>query len=205
MGTSTLMDLIGSSVVGGILFLMALRLNASAAETSSIYHGELKLQQDLTTLVRIIEYDFRKIGYCNDYRKIAEPSAANLYADSMGFKFLTDVDSDGNVDSIYYFLGSPDEVSYTTNPRDRLIYRAVNGEAPQGWDLGVTQLRFTFFDALGDMLTFPISDPREIFSMEISLALESQNPQNMEYTNDPSAYQVFWRQIRLVSRNLHNR
>ncbi len=205
MGQTTLIDIIGSFIVGGILFIMALRMNAGAVETSSVYHTELNLQQNLTTLVEIIEYDFRKIGYCADYEKIPEPTRANLLADSTEFKFLTDVDNDGELDSIHYYVGPPSELTETTNPRDRYIYRVVNDQTPTGWDLGVAQFRFKYYDPLGQLLTFPISDPRAVHAMEISITLESTDPMDQEYVNDPSAYQVFWRQIRLASRNLRNR
>jgi hypothetical protein len=205
MGANTILDIVGSFVVGGIVFMLAMRLNAAAVETSSVYHGELKLQQDLTTLVGIMENDFRKIGYCADPKKIPEPACANMRADSTCYKFLTDLDSDGEVDSIFYYMGGTDELAETPNPRDCYLYRVVNDGAPQGWNLGITRFRFRYFNALGDTLTFPIAEPREVYSMEISIALESPEPLEQQFVNDPSAYEVFWKQIRVASRNLRNR
>ena len=205
MGANSMLDIVGSFIVGGIVFLMAMRLNAAAVETSTVYHGELKLQRNLTTLVAVMEHDFRKIGYCADHKKIPEPARANLLADSTSYKFLTDLDSNGSLDSVYYYVGGPSELTDTPNPRDRYLYRVVNDGTPEGWNLGVTRFRFRYFNALGDTLTFPISEPREVYSMEISIAMETADPIDQEYTNDPSAYEVFWKQIRVASRNLRNR
>jgi len=205
MGANSMLDIVGSFIVGGIVFLIAMRLNAAAVETSTVYHGELKLQQNLTTLVEIMENDFRKIGYCADHKKIPEPSRANMLADSTRYKFLTDLESDGSLDSVFYYVGGPSELTDTPNPRDCYLYRVVNDGTPEGWNLGVTRFRFRYFNALGDTLTFPISEPREVYSMEISIAIETAEPTELEYTNDPSAYEVFWKQIRVASRNLRNR
>ena len=205
MGGNTILDIVGSVIVGGVVFMMAMRLNAAAVETSTVYHGELKLQQNLTTLVSVMENDFRKIGYCADHKKIPEPSRANLLADSTRYKFMTDLDSDGQLDSVFYYVGPASELTGTANPRDRYLYRVVNGGTPEGWNLGVTRFQFRYFNALGDTLTFPIAEPREVYSMEISIALESADPVDQQYVNDPSAYEVFWKQIRVASRNLRNR
>jgi len=205
MGANSMLDIVGSFIVGGIVFLIAMRLNAAAVETSTVYHGELKLQQNLTTLVEIMENDFRKIGYCADHKKIPEPSRANMLADSTRYKFLTDLESDGSLDSVFYYVGGPSELTDTPNPRDCYLYRVVNDGTPEGWNLGVTRFRFRYFNALGDTLTFPISEPREVYSMEISIAIETAEPSELKYTNDPSAYEVFWKQIRVASRNLRNR
>jgi len=205
MGANSMLDIVGSFIVGGIVFLMAMRLNAAAIETSTVYHGELKLQRNLTALVGVMENDFRKIGYCADHRKIPEPARANLLADSTRYKFLTDLESDGSLDSVFYYVGGPSELSDTPNPRDCYLYRVVNDGTPEGWNLGVTRFRFRYFNALGDTLTFPIGEPREVYSMEISIAMETADPIDQKYTNDPSAYEVFWKQIRVASRNLRNR
>lgn len=205
MGASTMMDMIGSFVVGGLLFLMALRLNASAVEESSVYNGNLILQQNMTTAVNMIETDFRKIGYCRDWRLISDPSLSIRIADSTRLRFWTDLGNDGTLDSLTYYVGSTSELTDTPNPRDRYLYRQENAEAPQRMNLGVTQFQLRYRDAEDSVIAFPIVDPREINSMELSIAIESSFPLQQQYMNDTSQYQVFWRQIRLVTKNLRNR
>jgi type II secretory pathway component PulJ len=213
VGTSTIFDIVTSTVIGGMLLLMALRLNAQAIETNAIYQDNLNLQEGLVALVDIVEYDFRKIGYCSDFTKISPPNTSIVSADSNSIKFLTDIPSnpndmgDGIVDTVYYYLGN---VSMNpNNPRERYLYRVVNGQATKGWSLGVTRFALQYFDALGDTIPFPVSDPKLIYTLEVNLSLESPAPLTAIQYHDSLAaqedFKVYWKQIRLASRNLRNR
>lgn len=199
MGFNVILDIIGSTIIGGLLMLILFRLNDAATENTYNYGGELTSQQNLTTTVEILENDFRKIGYCADWNKIPIPSDAILDADSTRISFLTDVNSDGNVDSLKYYLGPLSELSGTPNPRDRLLYRVVNNEPAIGVNLGITQFKLIFFDALGDSISLPMEDTGEITSIEINISVENTSGYDNKYST------VFWRQIRLAARNLQNR
>ena len=125
MGFSTIIDIVGSIIIGGTLMLILWRLNDAATENTYNYSGELSLQQNLATVAMVIEYDFRKIGYCADWNKIPDPTKSIVLADSNKIKFLTDVatpsdpEGDGIVDTMYYYLGPASELTATENPRDR--------------------------------------------------------------------------------------
>ena len=213
MGTSTIFDIITSTVIGGMLLLMALRLNAQAIETNAIYQNNLNLQQGLVVLVDIVENDFRKIGYCKNWSLISPPNMAIVYADSNSIKFLTDIPSsptdfgDGIVDTVFYYTGSTGGNPH--NPKEKPLYRVVNGNTSSGWNLGVTRFALRYYDALNDTLTFPIADPKLIYTLEINISLESPAPlTDIQYHDSTGAAQdskVFWKQIRLASRNLRNR
>ncbi len=205
MGTGTLMDMVGSFALGGFLLLICLRLNAQANEAANLYNSNLILQQSITTAVSILEEDFKKIGYCRDWTKIPDPSKSLRLAQPTKIRFLTDVGNDGSLDSITYWIGTTGELSATPNPRDRFLYRQVNTTAPTRMNLGVSQFSFQFSDAENDPLAFPIADPRLVYYMQISLKVESGYPITQEYMADSTQYEVFWRQIRLVTKNLRNR
>ena len=205
MGFSTIIDIVGSIIIGGTLMLILWRLNDAATENTYNYSGELSLQQNLATVAMVIEYDFRKIGYCADWNKIPDPTKSIVLADSNKIKFLTDVatpsdpEGDGIVDTLYYYLGPASELTATENPRDRMLYRVVNSETPNGSNMGVTQFKMVYFNALGDTIGFPITVPGEIASMEINVTVENTAAYDQKYSS------AFWRQIRLVARNLRNR
>ncbi|MGB5288749.1 MAG: hypothetical protein WBQ32_13270 [Ignavibacteriaceae bacterium] len=199
MGFATIFDIIGSIIIGGILMMITWRLSDAATEKTYNNSGELSLQQNLTTVAQILETDFRKVGFCADYNKFPDPSKAIVYGDESRITFLADVDLDTNMDSIRYYLGPTSELSATPNPRDRLLYRIVNNEPVVSSNLGVTQFRLVFFDALGDTLPPPITTPGIISSLEINLAVENVAAYDTAYTG------AFWRQIRLVARNIRNR
>ena len=96
MGFSSLIDILGSTIIGGMLMVILFRLNDAGIENTYNNSGELTSQQNISTVVQILENDFRKIGYCEDWEKIPIPSQAIIMADSNKIKFLTDVDSNGN-------------------------------------------------------------------------------------------------------------
>jgi len=201
MGFSDILDLTGSIIIGGLIMLILFRMNDAAVENVYNNGGELSLQQNLSVTATVLENDFRKIGYCADWKKIPDPSKSILLADSTRIKFLTDIveNGTGNVDSIYYYLGPTSELTQTPNPRDRFLYRVVNNESPKGINLGVTQFKLIYFDAVGDTINFPITVPSEVYTIEINLTVENVAGYNEKYSS------AFWRQIRLVARNLRNR
>lgn len=199
MGFSTIIDIIGSMLIGGMLLMILFRMNDAAVENTYVYGGELLVQQNLVEVVSLLEYDFRKIGYCADWQKIPDPSQAILAADSNDITFLTDLNSDGNVDTLRYFTGPTSELSGTSNPRDIMLYRVENNETPKGANLGVTQFKLLYFDAIGNVINFPITQPGQIYTMQINITVENTEAYDENYSS------AFWRQIRLAARNLRNR
>ncbi len=199
MGFSTLIDILGSTIVGGMLLMILFRLNDAATQNTYNYGADLIVQQSLVEVVQLLEYDFKKVGYCRDWTKIPDPSQAILLADSTRVRFLTDTDNDSNVDTMYYYVGLPDSLSGTPNPRDRMLYRVVNHDTPGSANLGITQFRLNYFNALGQQMSFPISNLSQIQTIQLSITVE----RSYAYANDYS--KVFWRQIRLAARNLRNR
>ncbi len=209
MGFSTLLDIIGSTVIGGLLLMILFRMNDSAIENNYNFSGEKIVQQNLVDLVKLVEYDFRKIGYCADYTKIPDPTKSIVQADSNSITFLTDIITsagtygDGIVDTIKYFVSDKSQLSATPNPNDRLLYRRVNNETLRGSNLGVTQFKLTFFDANEDTIkTMPSSPPLGIVTMQIDIAVENPYAYGNNYSYDK---RVIWRQIRLAARNFTTR
>jgi len=205
MGYSTLIDILGSIMIGGILLMILLRLNDAAVANSFQYNADLIIQKNLVEVVSLLEFDLRKIGYCADWQALPNPARAIIAVDSNSISYLTDVptvahpNGDGIVDTLSYFLGPASELAATPNPRDRMLYRRENSGANLGSNMGVTEFKFKFFDTFGAEIPFPISVPGEIQSMQIDLALEDVAAYDEQYKR------VFWRQIRLAARNLGNR
>ncbi len=199
MGYSTILDIIAGLLIGGIMLLTLNRINETAVSNQFYYNNDRIIQKNLVSLVEEVEYDFKKIGYCKDPMKFPDPSKAIRAADSTSIKFYTDVDNDGNIDSVRYYIGSTSELSSTPNPKDRLLYRVVNNETPYSSNLGITEFRLVYFDVFGDTIDFPILVPGEISFMEISVKLE--NP----FAYDNNYAEAYWRQVRLAAKNLKNR
>jgi hypothetical protein len=204
MGTSSLLDIIGSFLVAGILLLMGLQLNATAMEVKAVYSQNYNLQTNLTTVVDIMESDFRKIGYCRDWRRVADPTQSIRIADSNRIRFRCDYNNDGHLDSVTYAVSSPNKLLDTPNPYDMLLYRVLNTDTTV-LRLGITQFRFTYRDGEDSLIAFPITNPRLVYYMTITVAVSNPAPYVDQFSNDPSKYQVYWKQMRLITKNLANR
>jgi hypothetical protein len=214
MGSQTILDLIASSLVFGSLMLIALRLNGTTMERMQSYREDLLVQQNLVEIAKLLEYDFRKIAYCADYNKISSPTLAIRYADTSKITFWTDFPTtsypqgDGNLDSLTYYVGPTSELADTPNPNDKLLYRVENNSTPVGVNLGVTIFNIQYFDALRNKLNTPVADPRQVQYLQITIQTEHPIKWTKYYntaTYDTVYQSAFWRQVRLVAKNLNNR
>ena len=200
MGYSTILDIIGSVIIGGLIMLILFRLSDAASKNTYNNSEEYSVQTYLTTIVGIIEYDFRKIGYNADYTKTLPPNSTFiLSAGQNSISFLTDANSDSVYDTLSYYIGPTSELASTPNPNDRYLYRQASGKPPQPINVGLTEFRLSYFDAVGNQLTLPITNCGQISTIEINVEVEDPEAYNGEYVS------AFWRQIRLAARNLSNR
>ena len=205
MGFTTLMDIVGSMIIGGILMMLVWRLSDASTEKTYNNSGELTIQQNLLVLAQMIEFDFRKIGYCNTWDAIMDPrtkqpfnsAQAIIYADSNSITFYTDLyPYNGILDSVRYYLGPLSECAATPNPRDRILYRVENNQAPAASNLGVTDFHMVYYDVNDDIINTPVITRGLIKSIEINITVENVAAYDEKYSN------AFWKQIRLASRNV---
>jgi len=143
-----LLDLMGSSLIAGILFLLILKLNLYSSNANYYSDNELRLQQNVKTLAEVINYDLRKIGYKYD-------GTAIVTAEPHRIKFYADMDAPGTfghgvMDLVEYYLGDSTEATGTINQRDKVLYRIVNNtDTLGGPTLGLVDLRFSYLDSKG--------------------------------------------------------
>jgi len=143
-----ILDIMGSSLIACIMFLLILKLNIYSDQAKFYSDNDLKLQQNAKTLAEIINYDFRKIGYNHEGTSIitAQPKYIKFYADmnepgTPGY---------GTVDVIEYYLGDSTEVAATPNPRDKILYRVENSiDTIGGPSLGLIDIRFSYLNSKG--------------------------------------------------------
>ena len=143
-----ILDIMGSSLIACIMFLLILKLNIYSDQAKFYSDNDLKLQQNAKTLAEIINYDFRKIGYNYEGTSIiaAQPKYIKFYADmnepgTPGY---------GTVDVVEYYLGDSTEVATTPNTRDKILYRVENfADTIGGPSLGLIDIRFSYLNSKG--------------------------------------------------------
>lgn len=209
MGYSTLIDIIGAMVLGGLMLLTIQNFNGHVSESSSKYHSDLIVQQNLVSIVDLIEYDFARLGYCEDPSKIPNPQKMILYADSTTIEFCTDLAKsstdfrgDGIMDTLRYELG--EDIYNTPNPYDKLLYRYIPGYDKDAANLGITQFSIKYFDNFGNLLPYPINT-QIIASIEIDIKVEDcygYDTGNSSKKHSDKFQNALWRQIRLVTKNI---
>ncbi|MFZ1978895.1 MAG: hypothetical protein WAV76_13155 [Bacteroidota bacterium] len=209
MGTSSLLDIIGSFIIGGLILLLTRGMQLGAVENQFVYNSSVNLQINLVTLTTRMEDDFRKIAYCQN-SEISPPSNAVLYADTSRFRFEGDFNNDGSIDSMEYLLGPPD-----VNSGNPLIRTVVRNYWPKGSALitdsirlGVTQFNFQYKTQNTDstILATPVNLSKYAVGMiEVTITLQSNSriiDTAHSFVQDTALYKVYWRQFRIVGKNL---
>jgi hypothetical protein len=202
---STIMDVIFSVLLGGILLVAILSANDLTAETSYVLNGDVFVQQTLVSVAQIVEGEVRNMGY-----GIQADLATVIDAQDSAIGFLEDIGLNGTIDTIRYFTGPVSELTGTQNDSDRFLYRKVNN-APKNAIGVVTRFQLRYFSqGQADTLVPPIPsyDLTEIKVVEITL--EVQNPyalyrhQSQVAPGERNALysSSMWRQTRLASQNL---
>jgi hypothetical protein len=73
MGFSTIIDIIGASVIGGILLLVLLQLNDKSTENTYTFGSELTVQQNLVQLLKFWNMISEKSGIVLILKKYPNP------------------------------------------------------------------------------------------------------------------------------------
>jgi len=200
MGYATILDIAGSILIGAMLLGIILKLNNTASWSIYSNAGELNCQTNLTNMSMMLESDFRKIDYCSDNTNIQDPANAILAADTTSIKFISDLNKDGKMDTVYYYLGPATELNSTANPRDKILYRIVNNAAKLGSDAGITRFYIVYYDINGDTVHTPVASASLSLINDIELNMNIEN-----VTIDSSRANSYWRQARLTVPNIKHR
>jgi hypothetical protein len=184
---NVLIDILGSSFIGGLLLLIILKMNLFMTNASYYSDNELRIQQNAKTLAEIINYDFRKIGYKFD-------NTAMLEAENQKIKFVGDLHKPGDagfgvIDTIEYFILGPSYSTQTTNPKDIVLVRVLNNkDSITGPSLGLVDLKFTYMDSLSNVT----ADLSKIKYIKTELWVEPIEPVNNFITGNKDSVFTYW-------------
>jgi hypothetical protein len=212
MGSSVLLDIIGSFLVFGLLLLTALRMDTNAVEDNFSYNTAVNLQLQLVSLTAQIEDDFRQVGYDTTEMQIQPSTAAIRYGTAHDFRFTADMNNDGTVDSVEYLLGpsrglrNPNICTLVRNYWDGKNSANNRVDSIRAY---ITQLDFTYY--LADKLTLvdpPVGPGTGVGMICLSLTLQSPDKvtsstgPTIYSESDTALYSVYWKQFQIVSKNM---
>ncbi len=178
-------DVVCSVVIGGIILMMLFVFNGNVAESGASQTIKLMTQTNLTAFTDLMEFEFRKMGYRVSNNII-------LFADSLNIIFRSDVDNNGVIDTIQYYLDIINPSGFE-NKNTRILYRKINNGTPEKINLGITRFRINYQNNQGQPFTiFPVPTPSLIKSLTVALSIESTVPfieSSMKYLKfNPGVY-----------------
>jgi len=142
-----LLDILGSVVIAGMVVMILLTVNINTTASSSVILFTTIEQRKIMDVSELIQYDFYKLGYRIPDEKIS-------VADSNEIKFYSDIDNNDVVDTIHYYVGETSDLSYTTNPNDKPLYRQRNWQDNLLSEIPVVDFNLSYFDSLGNTLDY---------------------------------------------------
>jgi hypothetical protein len=173
-----LLDILGSVVIAGMVVLILLAVNINTTASSSAILFTTIEQRKITDVAELIQYDFYKLGYRISDEKIS-------VADSNEIKFFTDIDNNDVVDSIHYYVGYTTDLTNTTNPNDKPLYRQRNNHDSLLAEIPVVDFNLSYFDSLGNSLDYSSltnsAGRKLIKSIKIKITVESDEMYADEY------------------------
>ncbi|MDP3149193.1 MAG: hypothetical protein Q8N83_08715 [Ignavibacteria bacterium] len=190
---STILDIIGSFITGATIILVTLNLNFQITTSQRENFFSSLSQSEVITFANIIENDFYKIGF--------QSSTPNMIttADSIAIQFYADIDNDTTAEQVYYSLGATSDLSGTTNPNDRPVYRRIG--------TGTTKLigtaysmQLSYYDSIGNQLQYSTlsSQPNRNRIKKIGINYLFETP----YPVDGNYQRVQWKKF-INPRNLN--
>jgi hypothetical protein len=174
---NSLLDIMGSTIVGGIVLMILFQVNAKISTTSADILLSTFTSINTVDAGAILERDISKLGYriSEDFITVAEEEKIEFWAD------LSD---NGTPQKVLYTLGTVNEVTATTNPNDRPLFRKVSDDSPKLVSV-VREFKITYLDMEGNDIAYSTLDNQEnrnlIFGIRLYIKIESFDPSEEMY------------------------
>ncbi|MBN2279760.1 MAG: hypothetical protein JXQ65_04195 [Candidatus Marinimicrobia bacterium] len=190
------MSLALSIVVGSVFLLTVMAAQDNLHRLSVGNELESIVQSNTDHIKDVLTFDITRIGQNVDPDFFLGTIIADI--DTSRIAFFSDVDDDGDIDSVRIWLGAKTELNYTENPNDRPIYRQVNSETPLMFGEGVT-----YFEIKGikqDLSEANLAELDLIRAIEIKLIVQLGYSYGTWYNPvsgavEPRFFQSEWKNI----------
>jgi hypothetical protein len=165
-----ILEYLVSTIVSGTLFVSLLGFYVGIGDAESTQTFSSAVQQDLVSATGVIESDMQKIGYgSTDTAKVT-------LADTASVTFKSDIDADGTVDTVRYYIGG--STPGTLNAQSQILYRKINTQPAAPVAGGVSGFRIWYFNSAGSV-TSVLSQIRSIrvrLTVQSSLGIDGTYP-----------------------------
>lgn len=158
---STILDLVGSYMIGGLVLLGIVGMIFYFSSVSQQAQLSQVAQKSIAEAGSVIEYDFNKLGY-----RVESGNKISGLSDST-ISFRSDLNNDGTIDSISYKL--------VTVSGKKYLRRFVSNIANGTWDMACQSLFITPRDSSGSS-TIVLN---RIRSIEFGIRLEQDAATNL--------------------------
>ena len=142
----TILDILNATVVGAAVILLIVLVNIQISTLSTELIQNNVVQTNTTVSTEILKYDFYKIGYKASSDKI-------ILADSNRIRFISDIDKNNSLDTIYYYFSPLVSISADTTNPNRILYRRLNTQTPQIYAL-LSEFNLEYYDSAGSTISY---------------------------------------------------
>lgn len=174
----TFIDYIGSLVIAGVITIIVFSLNARMTQTAYTRTNEQISQDAATNMLQILQSDFYKAGY-----RILKGQQITV-AESLMFSFVADLNNVGGSTTITYAVGTPSQLTYTSNIKDRPLFRTLNSNPSVNIIQGMTNCVFAYYDTGGYKMNYSSLDSIHravIRGIAVTVTVEPSNPNDTMY------------------------
>ena len=204
MGTTVFIDIMGSMLIGGLLLLVALRMNDQATKNTFQSQEQLTVQQNMVSLVQTIESDFRKMGFNSNPNVPFNQGTYIQFCDTSDIKFQADLGDTGTYNVVEWKLGPVLNKFYDGKDTVRIkeLDRIVDGKTFTS-NLGVTRFFMNCYASVdsqrqGKIIALPVNSGNTIQLVQLIVNLVPTAAYDTAYSTNLSQ----WKQTRLTSMNL---
>ena len=165
-----------SIIVAGMFMLIIRQVHNNLSKEGYEQVAETLTAEHVRHIANLIQFDLNRVGLG------VKGEDAILEAKPNRFVFKSDINLDGHVETIRYYLSDTTAASSTQNPHDKILYRVVDSEPVIDVPLGVTKFDLKYYNSpngqetssLGEISTIAVElEVQSTFSMDDNFAVEA--------------------------------
>jgi len=168
-----------SIIIGSIFLVTVMTAQSNLHELKLENFLENIAEEKMEATKAVLKWHIEKIGFNVSSSDI--PTGHEILFDSdddSTLSFYSDIDSNGTVDLIEIYSGSPSQLTSTENPHDFYLYRKINHGNPEIISVGLTFLEF--------------KTNQRNNGIEVRVLVQTPFPMNYRINNETKYFQSEW-------------